>query len=211
MRRWLGAIALLAVAGCSTVYRQLDREGTMIDSAAVDWRAVATNGDRQRLREWRTAFAAGLGAAKAAGAGTRIGAEGALLAPDAALPGPGLPNGDYACRTIKLGARNAGQPSFLVYPATTCRVLRGRTRQSLQKLSGSQRLVGRILPADALRSVFLGTLMVGDESRPMQYGSDPDRDLAGYVERIGTHRWRILLPRPAFQSTIDVMELVPAG
>ena len=67
-----------------------------------------------------------------------------------------------------------------------------------------------IFPGDPMREVFLGTLVLGDERRAMQYGRDPDRDVAGFVERIGPARWRLVLPRPAFESTLDVIELVPA-
>ncbi|MDB5668625.1 MAG: hypothetical protein JWL74_1575, partial [Alphaproteobacteria bacterium] len=35
------------------------------------------------------------------------------------------------------------------------------------------------------------------------------RDMAGIVERIGDRRWRIVLPRPSFESIVDVLELVP--
>jgi hypothetical protein len=44
----------------------------------------------------------------------------------------------------------------------------------------------------------------------MQYGRDRERDVAGYVERIGPKRWRLLMPAPHFESRTDVMELVPA-
>ena len=43
----------------------------------------------------------------------------------------------------------------------------------------------------------------------MQYGQDRDRDVAGYVERIGANRWRLVMPEPHFESQLDVMELVP--
>jgi hypothetical protein len=45
----------------------------------------------------------------------------------------------------------------------------------------------------------------------MQYGVDKDRDVAGFVERIGPNRWRLVMPRPHFESIVDVMELVPAS
>jgi len=61
-----------------------------------------------------------------------------------------------------------------------------------------------------VREVFLGTLVLGDEVRASQYGQDELRDVAGYVERIGPQRWRILMPKPHFESQFDVMELVPA-
>jgi hypothetical protein len=58
--------------------------------------------------------------------------------------------------------------------------------------------------------VFLGTLALGDEQGAMQYGVDEMRNVAGYVERIGPNRWRLVMPRPHFESRLDVMELVPA-
>ena len=191
--------------------RTLNREGAIIDQPARDWHLVATDADRARLRDWRGAFVEGLAAARRSGAGTKVNAEGALLAPDAALPGPAIPNGTYNCRVTKLGAKSAGLLDYIAYPAFTCRVRAERELQGLAKLSGSQRQVGLIFPGDALRTIFLGTLMLSDENRAMQYGGDPDRDVAGYVERIGPRRWRLLIPRPTFESQIDVIELVPAG
>ena len=45
--------------------------------------------------------------------------------PDAAIPGA-LPNGDYRCRIIKLGARGEGLLDYIAYPAFACRVTPGR-------------------------------------------------------------------------------------
>jgi hypothetical protein len=61
-----------------------------------------------------------------------------------------------------------------------------------------------------MRQIFLGTLVLGDETQALQYGQDETRDVAGYVERIGANRWRLLMPSPHFESQLDVMELVPA-
>ena len=36
-------------------------------------------------------------------------------------------------------------------------------------------------------------------------------DVAGYVERIGPNRWRLVMPAPAFESKLDVLELTPGG
>lgn len=191
--------------------RTLNREAAIVDQPARDWHVVATGEDRIRLREWRSAFVEGLAAARRSGAGPKIDAEGALLAADAALPGPAIPNGTYTCRTTKLGAKSAGLLDYVVYPPFVCRVRAERGLQGFAKLGGSQRQVGLIFPGDALRSIFLGTLMLGDENRAMQYGGDPDRDVAGYVERIGPRRWRLMIPRPTFESKVDVIELVPAG
>ena len=59
-----------------------------------------------------------------------------------------------------------------------------------------------------MRSVFLGTLVLGDETPRASIWPGPTRDVAGYVERIGAGRWRLLMPQPHFESQFDVMELV---
>lgn len=206
MRRRLTALlaVALALAGCNAIRQP----ATMISDWTNDWRSVVTPADRARLRDWRAAFADGLAAARKAGHAATIAREGALLEPDAALGGP-IPNGDYACRITKLGARATGLLDYVAYPAFRCRVTTDRDLQRLAKTGGSQRVVGLIFPADAMRQVLLGTLVLGDERRALQYGQDATRDVAGYIERIGPNRWRLIMPRPNFESQLDVMELVP--
>jgi len=206
MRIQLTAALLLALAGCAT--GRPDRQAERA-AAAADWRQVATEADRKRLRGWRSDFVKALQKARAAGHGAAIAAEGRLLDPDAALPGA-LPNGNYRCRTIKIGARSDGLLDYVAYPAFACRVVQDGRVQYFSKLSGSQRPMGRVYAGDAIRGVFLGTLVLGDETRPMRYGSDPQRSLAGWVERIGDRQWRIVFPAPAFESLTDVMQLTPS-
>lgn len=184
---------------------------SVIDNPTRDWRAAATPADRERLRDWRSAFVDGLRAARAAGHSDEITREGALLEPDAALGGGPIPNGDYRCRVIKLGAKSQGLLDYVAYPPFSCRIGQENDLQGFAKLTGSQRQVGLIFPGDMMRQVFLGTLVLGDESRAMHYGYDRERDVAGYVERIGPARWRLIMPRPHFESQIDVLELVPAS
>jgi hypothetical protein len=57
--------------------------------------------------------------------------------------------------------------------------------------------------------VFLGTLQLGDERLALTYGRDRERNLIGAVERIGPRRWRVAFPSPAFESRIDLLDLVP--
>jgi hypothetical protein len=204
--RLIAALLLpLACAGCNVL---LQPSG-MISEWTSAWRRVATEEDKGRLRDWRTTFTNALDAARKAGHGAEIDREGAVLDPDAALGGTPLPNGMYRCRVIKLGAKAAGNLDFVAYPGFTCRVRPDHQLQRLGKLSGSQRYVGIIFPNDAVREVFLGTLVLGDERRALQYGQDDMRDIAGYVERIGPSRWRLIMPKPHFESQMDVMELVP--
>jgi hypothetical protein len=205
MRSALIFSASLLLAGCSV----MRAPNTVIPQQTRDWRASATADDRERLRGWRSTFAEALRAARAAGFSAAIAREGALLEPDSAIPGGPIPNANYRCRMFKLGAKSPGMLEFLAYPAFACRVRQERDLQGFAKLTGSQRQVGVIFPGDALRQVFLGTLVLGDESRAMQYGRDRDRDVASFVERIGPNRWRMIMPRPHFESKMDVLELVP--
>jgi len=176
------------------------------------WRQVSTEDDRRRIREWRDAFVAALEQARSGGHGADIDREGALLAPDSALGGAALPAGAYRCRTLKLGRQGEGGLEYVPYPAFRCRVARGADGTwQFTKLSGSQRPIGRLYPEHDTRQIFLGTMQLGDEMRVMTYGRDRERNLAGIVERIGERRWRILFPYPHFESTLDVIELVPEG
>lgn len=193
----------LACSGCQGA---LQPTGVIAERTTA-WRRVADEDDRERLRDWRATFVQALQAARSGGHGAEIDREGALLNPDGALAGSAIPNGTYQCRVIKLGAKGEGNLAYVSYPGFTCRAAPDQQLQRLTKLSGSQRYVGLIFPNDGMRTVFLGTLALGDERRALQYGQDTTRDVAGYVERIGTGRWRLIMPKPHFESQFDVMEL----
>ena len=198
------ALLLVALAGCGA------QRPASAPLAPKNWRLVATESDRTRLREWRDAFMDGLDAARRSGHAADIAREGALLQPDAALAGPAMPNGLYRCRVIKVGAKSEGLLNYITYPAFRCRVAQSDNLQDLTKLTGSQRQAGTIYPFDQMRQVFLGTLVLGDEQGALRYGQDETRDVAGFIERIGPYRWRLVMPRPHFESQLDVLELVPA-
>ena len=207
MRHAFLAVALLASGGCA----QFQSAPGVIAQPGRDWRSVVTESDRGRLRDWRSAFVDALGSARAGDHAADLVREGVLLEPDAALGGGPIPNGMYRCRVIKIGAKSSAMLNYVAYPAFDCRVGAAGNVQQFAKLTGSQRQVGSIFPGDALRQVFLGTLVLGDEARAMQYGRDTQRDVAGFVERIGPNRWRLIMPRPHFESQMDVMELVPSS
>ena len=194
------------LASCSVI----EQPASMIPRWTTAWREAATANDEKRLHDWRSSFVGALSAARKSGHEAQIAAEGVLLEPDAALGLPGIPNGTYRCRVTKLGAKSEGMLDYVAYPAFTCVVRPERGIQSFVKTSGSQRIVGLIFPGDAMRQVLLGSLVLGDEERAMQYGQDETRDVAGFVERIGPNRWRLVMPEPHFESRLDVMELVPA-
>jgi hypothetical protein len=177
----------------------------------MDWRQVATARDRDRLRNWRVAWLAALAKAQASGNGQAIAAQGALFEPDHALDRPLPPPGGYRCRVFKIGANGTATRDFTVYPWFVCRVDAEGEVSSFYKTDGPQRPVGLAFRDGDMRGVFLGTMMLGDETTALVYGRDTDRDMAGIVERIGDKRWRIVLPYPRFESLLDVVEIVPAA
>jgi hypothetical protein len=204
--RWPLFIIAALLPACSLI----EQPAAMIPRWTTAWREAATANDEKRLRDWRKSFTAALAAARKSGHSAEIAAEGPLLDPDAALGPPPIPNGSYRCRVIKLGAKSQGMLDYVAYPAFPCRIAPERGIQSFTKLGGSQRIVGLVFSGDAMRQVLLGTLALGDEQRAMQYGQDETRDVAGFIERIGPNRWRLVMPEPHFESRLDVMELVPS-
>jgi hypothetical protein len=172
------------------------------------WRSVATEGDRQRIRGWRQTWREGLRAARR-GHARDVAREGALLDPDAAQLNPAPPPGAYRCRTIKLGSVGSPALDWVAYPEFRCRISREGAVLHFDKLTGSQRPRGHIYPGGTRRMIFLGSLQLGDERQVLPYGNDPRRDMAGIIERVGERRWRLVFPRPAFESVIDVIELIP--
>ena len=204
LRLFVLAFAALAPAAPATT-----QEEVVPPRAGSDWRQVATEFDRDRVRHWRDAWTDALAQANRTNAAA-IAAGGSLFEPDTALPGAQPPPGNYACRTVKLGRpRLGGTLDYVEYPAFRCRVSEGAGRLHFTKLTGSQRPVGTIFPDNGRRMIFLGTLMLGDEARALRYGRDEERNLIGVLERVGDARWRLVFPRPHYESLLDVIELTP--
>lgn len=139
----------------------------------------------------------------------------AMLGPEAdretvsALYAPGieaietLPDGDYRCRTIKMG----GISPLIVYGYFDCTVSEDATR--IDKTSGSQRFSGDLTPS-AGGLFYRGALHYGDE-QPIAYGSDAERNQVGCLYQVAgkPRRYLLELPSPQFESTHDVIEMIP--
>ncbi|MDB5688491.1 MAG: hypothetical protein JWL91_367 [Sphingomonas bacterium] len=194
---------LLAFAGCAS---GRDR------APVTNWRAVVTDADRERIRSWRETWTAAVRQARAAGHGAAIDAAGPLLQPDASLGAPMPRPGDYVCRVFKLGriGPDARGPDFIAEPPATCRIEPRETLLGIAKLEGPQRPAGWLYPdapGGQLRMIFLGSMRLADERRPLGYGVDPERDMAGILERIGTDHWRLALPRPRWDAVLTVVDI----
>lgn len=199
------ALLALTLTGCS-IYR----EATSTTAFTSDnWRDIATDNDRDRLRDWRKAWTEALPLAKAANP-QAIAGDPLLFDPDRAFPDATIPPGEYRCRVYKLGATGSGLSDFNTYPAFTCVVQKEGELIRFHKLTGLQRPTGLLFADVPARQVFLGTLILGDENAALRYGLDGTRDVVGYVEKIGERRWRLVLPWPRFESKLEVIELIPA-
>ena len=202
-------LSLLAAAALVPAAIAAARDEVVPIRAGTDWRQVATEDDRNRVRQWRDTWTDALAQANRSHADA-IAAGGALFEPDTALPGAQPPPGDYACRTVKLGRpRLGGMLDYVEYPVFRCRIAESGGRLHFTKLTGSQRPVGTIFPDNGRRMIFLGTLVLGDETRALRYSRDRERDMIGIIERVGDNRWRLVFPRPNFESLLDVIELTP--
>ncbi|MGN6375564.1 MAG: DUF4893 domain-containing protein [Sphingomonas sp.] len=205
------ALLLLALpgvlAGCAMAKGPLQVAATQ---PVPDWHEVATDTDQQRLRAWRDAWMKANDAVRQAGQGAALDQQADLFNPDRALADPVPPPGDYRCRWIKLGSAAPNVAAYTAYPPVACRISTAGKLERLRVLEGPQRPKGLIFPDEQARGVFLGTLQLGDEQRALDYASDRQRDMAGYVERIGDGRWRLVLPQPHFESMFDLIEITAA-
>lgn len=173
---------------------------------AERWQDVATPADAERLKQRDATFAAALREVRASEYAGELAKNALLYDPDRRLDDPLPPEGRYLCATHKLGGQFL---SFIAYPDFICAIYGTGDKRQFVKLTGSQRPVGYI-HADTRRSgVFLGSLMLGDDEGLVPYGQDKERDLAGTVERIGKDHWRIVFPRPYYESTMDIIDLRP--
>lgn len=220
-------IALAAVVACqtggadvvqttpqeaATVVREhaLPERASACGGAEAAWRHAATQADRERLRNWRTAWLDAVTKAKAGDGAGPIARDDALYDPDHALDQPIPPVGEYRCRIVKLGAKRPENRAFVELPAAGCTVGRDGDETWFTVNDGAQRPIGRFFAGPPGRGVFLGTLELGDERLPLEYGLDAKRNMIAYLDRVGEARWRLIMPEPRFDSIADLVEITPA-
>lgn len=180
-----------------------------VSSEEAGWKGIASTDDLDRISRLDSAWEAALSEARAKGFGAAIEKEGALLDPATAKPRGAPPPGSYHCRVIKIGSQGKG-PAYTAYKPFFCYVESEDDLLTIVKQTGSERPAGRLYPESDERMIFLGTLGLGDESEPLPYGENPERDMAGVMERVAPFRYRLVIPWPRQESKLDVFELVPA-
>ena len=218
------ATASLALAGCATGPSYgpgygpppppppaPPSEGSGGGGLLRDWRGIITGEDRDRLDRIDAAWSRALDQARRSEGSGDLASVGDLIDRDAALDNPSPPPGRYRCRTVKLGHQGSSGLGYVVYGWFECEIERTAAGLRLVKTTGSQRPSGLLFPEDGEGMVFLGSLALGDEPRANSYGNNDERDFAGRFERIGRARWRLVIPWPQYESTLDLIELVPAS
>lgn len=177
--------------------------------AAADpppWRQAITQPDRKRLallwRAWTTARAQ-VSEVGHSDEWTRLGD---LVDPNLRAEGEPPRPGAYNCRSLKLGARTPGLPVMVMAKPRPCRIEVAGDNLRLIVDAGPQRTAG-LLYADGKRMIYLGAVSLGSESGLFPYRRDAERDQVGVLHRIGVDRWRLELPFPKWESTLDLVEI----
>lgn len=179
--------------------------------ASADWRQVVAPADAAALGRLDQAWRLGRAEAEDKGFAAQVEALGPLVDPNAGLEGRlQPPPGDYRCRTIKLGSNSPGGPGYLEYPFFACTIeLTPGGDLILTKTTGSQRTRGLLYPDTDRRLVYVGAAAwSAQETTYPAYGDERIRDQVGVFERIGSNRWRLVLPWPRVDSKLEILELV---
>ena len=175
------------------------------------WREVASAEDASRLGRLDQAWRLGRAEAEDKGFADKVEALGVLVDPNAAQAGRlQPPPGTYRCRSVKLGSNSPGGLGYLEYPFFRCTIeLTPGGDLILTKTTGSQRTRGLLYPDTDRRLVYIGAQAWGaDETGYPAYRQMPERDQIGVFERIGSARWRLVLPWPKQDSKLEIIELV---
>lgn len=199
--------ALAALGGCATAPRP--RASVQLETlppAEQAWRDAITPADAALIENLPTIWSRVLASAKQRSGGA-IADEGALLEPDAALDHPELPPGSYRCRVVRIG-KGAGHRRFVSFPPRFCYIKAEDKGLSFAKQTGSDLPSGYLYADGDKRYVFLGARQDRPGDVSLAYGDEPNRDVAGVVERVGSFRWRLVAPRDGGEG-FDIYEMTP--
>lgn len=174
------------------------------------WLAVASERDVESLEHLPLAWEAAMAEVRRVGVTRRAEAEGALLDPEGALDWPAPSPGAYRCRMIRIAQDAPRGRTLTAYPEHFCHVGAHGDRLYLTKETGTERPFGYLWPdSDPRRIIFLGALLSNDRDEPPPYGSEPESDVVGVFERVGSLRFRLVIPRLE-EGILDVFEYRPA-
>lgn len=121
-------------------------------------------------------------------------------------PAGDLPEGDYHCRTIKLG----GISSLVIYQFFDCTIETAKGGgYTIVKETGSQRFTGKLAPSGD-GYFYGGALHYADEG-PVAYEGGSERDQVGCLYKVSPDgdSYILELPSPLLESFHDVILLLP--
>ena len=178
---------------------------------AADWRKVVSTDDAAKLGRLNEAWRLGRAEAEDKGFAQQVEALGGLVDPNAGLSGRLQPApGTYRCRAIKLGTNGPGGPGYLESPFFGCTIeLTPGGDLVLTRMTGPQPTRGLLYPDTDRRLIYVGAQASSPEATGvLRYGEQRLRDQVGVFERIGSARWRLVLPWPTAESKLEILELV---
>jgi len=165
--------------------------------------SLMTKDDSARLENYDATRAKAIAEARASGAPKDVAELDKALAGKLDNPRTAKLEGEWRCRTIKLGGM---EPKLVVYGWFKCRLFADDAGLWLDKTTGSQRTRGMFYDDGDTRMIYLGKLHYGDE-KPGRYGQDATRNQIAYAFVTGPKRMRLEFPAPQYESLLDVMEL----
>jgi hypothetical protein len=212
MSRFFSVLILVfAVAACQTPPAEPEVQPAVMVAETPRWMTIASDADADRLDGIEVAWDEALAEARRAGFGRRLEIEGRLLEPDGALEWPAPSPGAYRCRVIRIVRPSGRERVLTAFPEHFCHVGVDGESLFLTKETGSDRPFGYLWgDEDSRRMIFLGSMVTDGQSPPPPYGTDPATNVAGVFERVGSLRFRLVMPNPRDGVLIDVYELTPA-
>ncbi|MEM5542617.1 DUF4893 domain-containing protein [Sulfitobacter sp. AS92] len=165
--------------------------------------------DSARLDNFYAAFGDAITQALASGEAEDIAAVTRALSGQPQVAFSADLQGDWSCRTIKLG----GVSPLVAYSPFKCRFTATDRGFAFEKLTGSQLTRGEITLRDG-RAIYAGVGYVSGETPPTYADLPADFTSGGKVQsdvavfqRISPTRARLLFPSPAVESDFDILEL----
>jgi hypothetical protein len=198
------ALALAPLAACQTPGPVRQPVQVEVEQETRAWTRTITPEHLERLEAIDQAWAGALAAGRTAGFARRIRSEGALLEPSAGQAWGAPSPGSYRCRRIRLGTQGR-QRGLAASGPFFCHIGDEGEKLSLTQQTGPERPGGYLWEDGGRRMVFIGAVSRGREDVPPAYAQAPERDVVGLFERIGTFRYRLVMPRDA--GVLDVIEL----
>jgi hypothetical protein len=196
MQAWRLKGAVIAFSLCAS-----------LGAAHAGWREDASAYDVKRFSMIEESKSRGLSEAQS---GPDAALVHAVLDPAAVTTSEGALTGNWRCRTIKLG----GMTADVVYSWFKCRVSERDGALVFEKVSGTQKLNGRLYANDTGGYVLLGALSAKGEPAHRYSGSNPSAgaqatpdDVIGLFEATGGATARIEFPYPVQESVFDVIEM----